>query len=204
MPKTKLEIEGERIKLRKLKLSDASDIYKNLQDREMVKWTLNIPWPYKRKDAIKFIRKTYYRIRKNSGYAFGIVLKEIDKVIGVIDIFNIDWKNKNAELGYWLGKKYWGKGLTTEAVKLMLKFAFEKLKLHRVYAGVFEENIASRRVLEKTGFKLEGIKRECRYRYNKWHNELIFGILKQEYESQSNTPTKNFRNFRKESKKIKK
>jgi len=144
---------------------------------------LNIPWPYKRKDAIKFIRKTHYKIRKNSEYAFGIVLKEIDKVIGVIDIFNIDWKDKNAELGYWLGKKYWGKGLMTEAVKLMLKFAFEKLKLHRVYAGVFEENIASRRVLEKTGFKLEGIKRECRYRYNKWHNELIFGILKQEYES---------------------
>ncbi|MBW2979183.1 N-acetyltransferase [Candidatus Woesearchaeota archaeon] len=181
MSKTKLEIEGERIKLRKLKLSDASDIYKNLQDREMVKWTLNIPWPYKRKDAIKFIRKTHYEMKKKSGYTFGIVLKEINKVIGVVSLIHINQKDKNAELGYWLGKKYWGKGLMTEAVKLMLKFAFEKLKLHRVYAGVFEENIASRRVLEKTGFKLEGVMRECRYKYNQWHNELRFSILKQEY-----------------------
>ena len=146
----------------------------------MVKWTLNIPWPYKKQDAIKFIRKTHYRIKKKSGYAFGIVLKEINKVVGVIGISHIDWKNKNAELGYWLGKKYWGKGLATEAVKLMLKFAFENLKLHRVYANLFEENIASRRVLEKNGFKLEGIMRESRFRYNKWHNELKFGVLEKD------------------------
>lgn len=49
MVKLELEIEGERIKLRRLKLSDAGDIYRNLQDKEMVKWTLNIPWPYKNK-----------------------------------------------------------------------------------------------------------------------------------------------------------
>jgi len=69
----------------------------------------------------------------------------------------------------------------TEDVKLILKFVFEKLKLHRIYANLFEENIASKRVLQKVGFELEGITRECRYRYNKWHNELKFGILKQEY-----------------------
>jgi len=177
----KIEIDGKRIILRKLRLSDTENIYRNLQDNEMVKWTLSIPWPYKKQDAIKFIRKTHYKIKKKTGYALGIVLNGTNRVIGVVDIFHIDWENKNAELGYWLGKKYWGKGYTTEAVKLMLKFAFEKLKLHRVYANLFEENIASRRVLEKTGFKLEGIMRECRYRYNGWHNELKFGILKQEY-----------------------
>ncbi|MGB9749125.1 MAG: GNAT family N-acetyltransferase [Candidatus Woesearchaeota archaeon] len=63
----------------------------------------------------------------------------------------------------------------------MLKFAFDKLKLHRVYANLFEENISSKRVLEKCGFKLEGIIRECRYRYGKWHNELKFGMLRLEY-----------------------
>ncbi len=176
-----LMIDGERVFLRKLKLSDALDIYKNLQDKEMVKWTLNIPWPYKKQDAIKFIRKTHYKIRKKSGFVFGIVLKETNRVIGVIDLFNIDWKNKNAELGYWLGKKYWGKGYMTESVKLMLKFAFKKLKLHRVYAKLFEENIASRRVLEKSGFKLEGKLRGTRYRYKKWHNELWFGMLRKDF-----------------------
>lgn len=179
--KDRFEIEGSRIILRKLKLSDANDIYENLQDKEMVKWTLNIPWPYRKKDAIRFIRRAQYRMRRKTGYAFGIVLKETNRVIGIVDLFRIDWKNKNAEIGYWLGKKYWGRGLTTEAVKLALKFAFENLKLHRIYARLFEENIGSRRVLEKSGFKLEGVLRENRYRYGRWHNELNFGILKKEY-----------------------
>jgi len=185
MTKIKLEIEGERIVLRKLRLSDALDIYKNLQDKEMVKWTLNIPWPYKKQDAVKWIKRTHYKIKNKKEYAFGIVLKTENRIIGAISLMHIDWKNKNAEIGYWLGKKYWGKGYMTEAVRLILKFAFEKLKLHRIYANLFEENVASRRVLEKAGFKLEGIMREHRYRYNKWHNELKFGILKKEYEKLS-------------------
>jgi len=107
----KLEIEGERVKLRKLKLSDAEDIYRNLQDKEIVKWTLNIPWPYKKQDAIKWIRKTQYKIRNKKEYCFVIVLKTENKVIGAISLMHIDLKNKNAELGYWLGKNYWGKVL---------------------------------------------------------------------------------------------
>jgi len=59
-------INGERILLRPLKLSDANDIYKNLQDKEMVKWTLNIPWPYKKEYAIKFIRKKQYELKKKN------------------------------------------------------------------------------------------------------------------------------------------
>lgn len=183
MEKIKLEIKGERIRLRKLRLSDAQDIYKNLQDKEMVKWTLNIPWPYKKEHAIKWIRATHYGIKKRKEYSFAIVLKDENKLIGAVSLMHIDWKHKNAELGYWVGKKYWGKGYATEAVKLILKFAFRRLKLHRVWAGLFEENIASRRVLEKNGFKLEGILRENRFRYNRWHNDLRFGILKKEYEN---------------------
>ena len=175
------EIEGERIKLRKLKLSDAGDIYNNLNDEEVVRWLLRIPFPYTLGDAVKFIRRTHYRIRKNSGYAFGIELG--GKIIGVVDLFNIDWENRNSELGYWLGRKYWNQGLMTEAVKLILKFAFEDLKLHRVSACLFEDNSASRRVLEKVGFKFEGKKREARLKRGKWYNELLYGILEAEHKS---------------------
>ncbi len=178
-----LKLESDRIKLRKLKLSDAKDICENLKDKEMIRWTLNIPWPYKKKDAISFIRKTNYESKKKRRYTFGIILKDTNKLIGVIDLLKIDWANKNAELGYWLGKRYWGKGLMTEAVKLVLKFAFKKLKLHKVYANVFEQNIASRKVLENCGFKLEGVRREHRFKYRKWQNVLEFGILVSEYNS---------------------
>ena len=181
MGQIKLEIGGERVKLRKLKLSDAQKIYENLQDKDVVKWTLNIPWPYKKQDAEKWIRKSHYKIRNKKEYVFGIVLKDSDELVGAISLMHIDWANKNAEIGYWLGKKYWGRGFMTEATKLTLRFAFEKLGLHRVYAHLFEENIGSKRVLEKCGFKLEGILRDHTYKHNMWHNRLVFGILSQEF-----------------------
>ena len=193
MVKLKLEIEGDKIKLRKLKLSDVDNIYKNMS-KEIVRWTINIPWPYKKENAVKFIRKSNYRIKNKKEFVFGIVLKETDEVIGCVGLHKINWKNKNGEVGYWLGKKYWGKGLTSEAVSLMLRFAFKILKLHRVYAVVFEKNIASRRVLEKNGFKLEGILRECSFRYGKWHNELRFSMLKEEYEKFIENKDKNNQN----------
>lgn len=65
-----------------------------------------------------------------------------------------------AEMGYWLGRKYWGGGMMTDAVKSIVSFGFKNLKLHRIYAGVFLFNKGSARVLEKNGFKLEGISKK--------------------------------------------
>ncbi|MDP1854232.1 MAG: GNAT family N-acetyltransferase [Candidatus Omnitrophota bacterium] len=177
------EISGERITLRKLRFSDSEDIYQNVKDREIIRWTLNIPHPYFKDSATRFIRKTHYDARKKKAYAFGIMLKKENKVIGVITLLKLDYKNRNAEIGYWLGKRYWEQGFMTEAAKLLIEFGFRRLKLHKIYAGLFEENIASRRVLEKSGFKLEGKIREPRFRYGKWHNELRYGILYSEYKS---------------------
>ena len=66
---------------------------------------------------------------------------------------------------------------TKEAVKLILSFGFKELKLHKIYAHLFEQNIGSKKLLEKSGFKLEGKLKETRYRNKKWHNELRYGIL---------------------------
>lgn len=181
MKNLKLEMDGERVKIRRLKSSDAKDIYKNAKDKEISKWTINLPYPYPKDGAIKFIKKSHYNLKKKKAYIFGVVLKETDEVIGIVDLFKLDWKNKNAELGYWIGKKYWNKGLMTEAVKLTLGFGFEKLKLHRIYANLFENNTGSKKVLEKSGLSLEGRLREGRYKYGRWHNELKYGILAGEY-----------------------
>ncbi len=92
-------------------------------------------------------------------------------------------KNKKAELGYWLGKKHWGKGYVTQAVKLILNFGFNKLKLHKIYARLLAENIGSRKVLEKAGFKFEGTFKEHEYRHKRWHDVLNYGILRKDYKS---------------------
>lgn len=185
MKNLKLEFDGERIKIRKLRLSDAEEIYRHVKDKEVVRWTLRIPHPYPKDGAAKFIRKTHYNIKQKKGYAFGIILKETDTLIGIVGLSNLDWENKNATLGYWLAKGYWGKGLMTEAVNLILKFGFEKLKLHRIQSSLFEKNIASKKVLEKCGFRSEGVFRETRFRYGKWHDELRYGILKSEYKKRA-------------------
>jgi len=177
----RLEFDGKRVSIRPLKYSDAPEIYENVRDKEIVRWTVSIPHPYPKDGAVKFIRKARYNITKKKSYPFGLVLKETGRVTGVIELMAIDWKNKNAELGYWLGRKYWGKGLMTEAARLILEFGFRGLKLHRIYATLFEENTGSARILEKSGFKLEGRMREGRYRYGRWHDTLRYGILESEF-----------------------
>lgn len=177
----RLVFDSKRLTLRTLRPSDAPDLYANVKDKEIVTWTMNIPHPYPKDGALKFIRKARYDMRKRKAYVFGIVLKENSKVIGVIDIRAVDWNNRNGEIGYWLGKDYWGKGLMTEAVSVILKFGFEELKLHRVYAKVFADHLGSKRVLEKSGFKLEGTMRKEHYRYGRWHDMLIYGVLRGEW-----------------------
>jgi RimJ/RimL family protein N-acetyltransferase len=181
MGNSNLEFNGEKVKIRKLKLSDAKEIYEHVNDKEIAQWTLTIPYPYPEEEAAKFIRKTHYQIKTKKSYVFGIVLKETGKVIGAVGLIKINWTHKNAEAGYWMGRKYWNRGLMTEALKLLLKFSFEQLQLHRVNAYVFADNITSMRVLEKNGFQREGEVREAICKYETWKNLLIYGILRTDY-----------------------
>lgn len=129
-------------------LANEWDIAKNLRDA--------FPHPYTRADAESWIAKA------TSGdvpQAFAI---EVDgaAVGGIGFKMQTDIERCSAELGYWLGKPYWGRGLVTAAVRSMTKYAFEHLGLLRVYALPFTHNPASARVLEKAGFVKEG---ELRY-----------------------------------------
>ena len=80
---------------------------------------------------------------------------------GIGLILNSDVYVMSAEIGYWLGEAYWGKGIGTEAVRLMVEYAFYYFDIVRLYAEVFETNKASMRILEKNGFYLEGVRRKA-------------------------------------------
>lgn len=184
IPKIKikdLKLEGERIILRPLKTSDAKDIYLNIQDKRIIENTLRIPWPYKFQDAQIFIKKTQRSYRKKRDFVFGTELRGKKEVIGCISLENVKFEHKNAEIGYWLGSKYWNQGIMTEAGKLLLNFAFRKLKLHRVWGCAFSDNIASQRVFEKLGFKKEGLHRETSWRGGRWRNNIRYGLLDREF-----------------------
>lgn len=83
----------------------------------------------------------------------------------------------NADIGYWIGESYWGKGYGTEAVRLLVRYAFDELKLIRVYASVFESNRASMRVLEKSGFHLEVIIKSGIIKNDVVMDEYVYSIL---------------------------
>ncbi len=176
----KLRLESKRIILRELKKSDAVSIHQNARDKKISKYT-TLPYPYKLKDAEDFIKKTCQSIKRKNAYEMGIEFKEEKQIIGMMGLMNINYKNKNAEIGYWLGKKYWRKGLTKEASNLIIDFGFKELRLERIYAKVMHPNIASQKLLEKIGFKLEGRLRRDEFKNNKWYDDFIYAILKEEY-----------------------
>lgn len=179
--KSKICLEGQRIRVRTPKKSDAESIYQNVGDLKLYRRTITIPRPYPPEEAKRFIRKARYYLRRGKRYAFVIAEKDSDKAIGVVDLFKVDHEHKNAELGYWLGKKHRRKGIMSEAVMLMLNFGFKKLKLHRIHANVFEGNIASKGVLEKRGFSYEGLSRESKFKCGKFRNEWRFALLRRDF-----------------------
>ena len=126
-------------------LADNKSIWDNVRDY--------LPHPYKLSDAEFFINSVK---KENPRQNFGIEYEgELCGVIGLI--VQNDVYKKSAELGYWIGEYYWGKGIATKAVELITKYGFEKLQIIRIYSSVFENNIASMKVLEKNGFLREGV-----------------------------------------------
>jgi len=112
----------------------------------------------------------------------GIFLKKPIKHIGNITLHQIDWKNRCAEIGIFVGdKQSRGKGCAVQAINLIADHAFNKLNLHKLYTGMTKVNEASKRAFEKVGFKIEGVLREHFYLNGEYLDAYRMGLLKDEY-----------------------
>ncbi|MBN1844087.1 MAG: GNAT family N-acetyltransferase [Sedimentisphaerales bacterium] len=178
-------LAGKRVLVRRLKAADAEDLHRHLGNREIGRWLIGLPQPYTRQIAARFIRWSQRQSRLQKEFHLGIVLQSTQKVIGGVGLKRVDTQHRCAELGFWIGKPYWNQGLTTEAARLLLDFGFRRQGLHRIYAHTFDKNIASRRVLEKCGFQLEGVMREAVVRHHQRRAFCNYGILKSEYRNES-------------------
>lgn len=143
-------------KIRKWRLSDAKDLAIALSNQKVQDNLRDgLPFPYTEQDGKNFIEAMLLS-DENETFSFAITIN--DRVIGSIGAFrqnNIH--SRTAELGYYISEEYWGKGVMTEAVKQICDYVFDNSDIIRIYAEPFAHNIASCRVLEKTGFELEGI-----------------------------------------------
>src|SRR5512133_1077225 len=110
------------------------------------------------------------------------------RLIGNSGFFNLEWMNRCAEFGIFIGdKSVWNKGYGTETVSLILKHGFETLNLHRIYLRVFSTNPRARRFYEKVGFVLEGALREAVYRHGRYADVHIMSVLRSEWNAAEGT-----------------
>lgn len=130
---------------------------------------------------LKIIEESITQSKADNRYSFGIFLIETDALIGSISLTEIlRGPLQSSIVGYSLDKQHNGKGYTTEAVKLVVDFAFKELKLHRIEAGVMPHNIRSMRVLEKAGFHKEGIAVKNVKINGKWQDHQVLAIVAEE------------------------
>jgi RimJ/RimL family protein N-acetyltransferase len=121
------------------------------------------------------------RLEDHDGIIFGIETLDA-KLIGNLGLEGIDWKNRHAVFGIVIGEKeYWGQGYGTEAITALLGFAFKEMNLHRIRLSVYEYNKRAVRCYEKCGFKLEGRLRQARFHDGQYYDELVMGILREEF-----------------------
>lgn len=137
-------------------------IWLNVRDR--------FPHPYTLKDAALWVR-----IAASDKSMLNLAIEHEGKAVGAIGvIFKNDVHRHTAEIGYWLGEKYWGKGIMTRAVRALTDYVFQHYDICRIYAGIFEYNQASARVLEKAGYHLEATLKKNVTKCGKTVNELIY------------------------------
>ena len=165
------------MEIRRLNISDAENLSKQANNKKI--WDNlrdYIPYPYTIENAREFIARTE---KESPALTFGILIeKDLCGVIGLVE--KTDVNRLSAELGYWVGESFWGKGIATKAISLMTDYGFHNLKLERIYSSVFDFNMASMRVLEKNGFKKEGVLRNSVIKNDEIHDEHLYARLRNE------------------------
>lgn len=164
---------NEHITLSEITEKDVDTFVEFLNEKEIYVNTLAIPFPYTKENSNWFIAFVKENKKKNGRLVNWAIRNKEEKLIGVVG-FHDGLNGHKAEIGYWLAKPYWGKGIMTAAVEKVCEIGFKEFGLSRITANVFEQNIASARVVEKCNFTLESA---CLKNYYKKDGKILNGKL---------------------------
>ena len=170
-------LETTRLRLRPYREADIAELLPLIGTREVAATTLRIAHPYTEQDARAFLALA----QEGDKIWLAITLRADGRQIGGIGL-RVDQPHQHAELGYWLGVEYWGEGYATEAAREMLRYGFEELGLHRIFASHFKHNPTSGRILVKLGMRYEGCQREHLRKWDQFVDSELYGLLRQEWE----------------------
>jgi len=171
-------LETKRLRVRPYSEADIPELLPLIGTREVAATTLRIAHPYTEQDARAFLE-----LAKEAGKMWlAITLLSDGRQVGGIGM-RIEEQHRHAELGYWLGVDYWGQGYATEAGREMIRYGFEQLDLHRIFATHFAHNPASGNILRKLGMRHEGCQREHLLKWGQFVDSEIYGLLRHEWEA---------------------
>ena len=176
---SKNQLTGKRIRLTPINLEkDCESIAIWQKDSEYLRFMDSaVAFPFTALQVKEWYEKGY-----SDRYEFMIRKLDDETPLGFVGLGDINWSSRNAWAGIGIGEREnWGKGIGTEAMQLMIKFAFKELNLRRISLGVFEYNLRAIRSYEKVGFKVEGRQREIVFRDGKRSDMIVMGIFRDEW-----------------------
>jgi RimJ/RimL family protein N-acetyltransferase len=173
-----MKIELGEYCIRSYKLSDKEALSKYANNYNISKLLRDqFPYPYMDSEA-----ETWIVHACNQYPETNFVIANAKEMFGAIGINIQDDVNRfSAEVGYWIGEPFWGKGIATVALKAFNKYVFKKFELNRIFANVFEGNIASEKVLLKAGYTKEATMKKAVYKEGKFLDQYIYAVLKQDF-----------------------
>jgi ribosomal-protein-alanine N-acetyltransferase len=178
-------IKGDGVVLRPFKMADAHALFSHASSPEVRKYLPFMSDIANVESAHAWINTSRRLFRQNKGVYLGIEKIDTRELIGSMNLKNINLADRNAEVEYWLEKRFRHKGFASESLLLLLDQAFTELDLVRVYAIVHARNTASIRLLERFGFLREGTWRKASFMNNVWSDVYGYGLLKEEFQISS-------------------
>jgi RimJ/RimL family protein N-acetyltransferase len=174
-------LKGTTVQLRAISKKDIPVIVNWFNDPEVIQY-LRFYLP-----LTEIAEEKYIEEASVSGDSVLLVIEAIldngeTRPIGTCGLHRIDWKDRNATFGIAIGEKeFWSGGRGTEAARLMISYAFDQLNLHRVSSAAYSFNERSIKMHRKLGFTIEGQRRQCVYKNGSYHDDVIFGLLRDEW-----------------------
>jgi RimJ/RimL family protein N-acetyltransferase len=174
MPFTPLQTA--RLTLRPHTPADIPALLPLIGAREVAATTLRIPHPYLEDHAREFVAAARAELALGGELRLAIALRDSDQVCGGVGL-RLEADQRRAELGYWIGVPYWGRGYATESAAALLHYGFRNLHLHRIFASHFAGNLGSARVLQKIGMRHEGCQRAHILKWGEFLDIELYGML---------------------------
>jgi RimJ/RimL family protein N-acetyltransferase len=175
-------INTDRLSLRWITADDVDDFYAIYSNPEVMRYWSTPPLPDK-SAASKLISEIRSGFERQQLLKWGIALRVDDRLIGSVTLFHLEFEHHRAEIGYALGREFWGQGYMGETLTAVINYAFDVLEFHRIEADVDPRNAASVRTLERLGFQREGYLRE-RWQVNgEIQDAYFYGLLRPDWEA---------------------